>query len=219
MGIPILILGESGSGKSASLRNLDPDSAVIIQAVSKLLPFKSSFKKRSQENPKGQILVTDKSQEIIKIIQGASKAGRKVICIDDFQYTMANEFMRRTLDKETGNAAFAKYNEIAKNAWDIIMAIQALPSDVRVYILSHTQTDDMGNTKIKTIGKLLDEKITLEGLFTIVMRAMRVDSKHVFSTKNNGNDTVKTPMGMFDAPIVDNDLKSIDEAITAYYEI
>ena len=214
MGIPVLILGESGTGKTASLRNLDADKTALIQAVSKPLPFKSNFKPRNQKAQTGTVNVCDNSDQIIKLMRGASSAGFKVIVIDDFQYVMANEFMRRTA--ETG---FNKFTEIAKHAWDIAMAAQALPADVRVYLLSHTQTDDQGNTKIKTIGKLLDEKITLEGLFTIVMRTLRMDGKYLFSTQNNGHDTVKTPMDMFPEDTTENDLQMVDNAITAYYGI
>lgn len=214
MGIPILILGESGTGKTASLRNLDADKTALIQAVSKPLPFKSKFKARDPEAQTGTVNVTDDSNRIIQLMNSASGAGFKIIIIDDFQYVMANEFMRRSAEK-----GFNKFTEIAKHAWNIIMAVQALPADVRVYFLSHTQTDDQGNTKIKTIGKLLDEKITLEGLFTIVMRTRRTDRKYLFSTQNNGNDTVKTPMGMFPEDAIDNDLQMIDNAIKSYYEI
>jgi hypothetical protein len=99
------------------------------------------------------------------------------------------------------------------------MCAQEAPDDVRIYLLSHTNSDDQGRIKAKTIGKMLDEKITLEGLFTIVMRAMRLDGKYLFSTQNNGNDTVKTPMGLFQDETIDNDLSVIDQEIKTYYNI
>lgn len=219
MGIPVMILGESGSGKTASLRNLNPEEVILIQAVGKPLPFQNTFKPWDSTAKTGSLIVTDNSAIICRAIATFPDYGKKIIVIDDYQYTMANEFMRRVLDKETGNAAFAKYNEIARSAWDIAMAAQATPSDVRVYILSHTQTDDQGRTKIKTIGKLLDEKITLEGLFTIVMRAMRVDNRYVFTTQNSGYDTVKTPMEMFESDLIENDLSLVDKSIKQYYGI
>ena len=221
MGIPSLILGESGSGKSASLRNINPNDAILIQAIKKPLPFPAgkNWKHWDGASKTGSIVVTDRSQTICKIIETAPTYGKKIIIIDDYQYTMANEFMRRVLDKESGAGAFAKYNEIAKFAWDIIMAAQNSPDDVRVYILSHTQTDDLGKTKIKTIGKLLDEKITIEGMFTIVMRSMRKDDGYFFTTQNNGYDTVKTPMGLFESELIDNDLGAVDGAIKTYYSI
>jgi hypothetical protein len=145
------------------------------------------------------------------------KTSRNVIVIDDFQYTMANEFFRRVMDKETGNASFAKYNEIAKNAWDIINCASSLPDYKRVYILSHTQVDDAGTTKIKTIGRLLDEKLVIEGMLSIVLRAEIFDGRNFMRTKNSGNDTVKTPLGMFEEERIDNDLLTIDKVIVDYY--
>lgn len=127
--------------------------------------------------------------------------------------------MRRVLDNETGNAAFAKYNEIARNAWDILMTEGKLADETRVYILAHTQEDDNGRIKAKTIGKLLDEKITLEGLLTIVMRTAVINGQYLFSTQNSGSDTVKTPLDMFTEEHVPNDLAAIDQIITDYYAI
>ena len=217
MSIATLILGESGTGKSTSLRNIDPSKVLLIQAVKKPLPFKSSnWKIATKENPEGSIYISDKSQNIAAAMERTKKS---IIVIDDYQYTMSNEFMRRVLDKEIGNAAFQKYNEIAKFAWDIINLAGNLSDDKRVYILSHTQTDDTGHTKIKTIGKLLDEKITIEGLFSIVLRTQLINSSYVMSTKNSGNDTVKSPIGLFEDDHIDNDLDFIDQKICEYYEI
>lgn len=218
MSIATLILGQSGTGKTASLRNLDPAHTLLIQAVKKPLPFRSKgwawFGKES--NPQGNIFVTDQAQTIIKLMKGTK---RSVIVIDDFQYILANEFMRRVLDKETGNAAFAKYNEIAHNAWSILMAASQLSDEKRVYILGHTQEDDSGHIKAKTIGKLLDEKITIEGLLTIVLRTSVINGQYLFSTKNNGADTVKTPMGLFEDEHIENDLAAADAAIYSYYNL
>jgi hypothetical protein len=209
MSIATMILGQSGTGKTASLRNLDPASTLLIQPVKKPLPFKSTgWGAWSKENHTGNIFHTDQAGHIIKIMHGTKKP---VIVIDDFQYILANEFMRRVLDKETGNAAFAKYNEIAHNAWSILMAASQLDDWKRVYILGHTQEDESGKTKAKTIGKLLDEKITLEGLLTIVLRTNVINGNYLFSTKNSGNDTVKSPIGLFDEELIENDLKAIDQ--------
>jgi len=217
MSTTTMILGESGTGKSASLRNLDPENTLLIQCVAKPLPFRSSaWKQLTKSNPGGSVFVSDQSPMICRAL---SQTRRDVIVIDDFQYLMSNEFMRRVTDKEVGNAAFAKYNEIARSAWDVIMAAGQLGPTKRVYLLSHTSTDDFGHTKIKTVGKLLDEKIVLEGLVTIVMRSLVKDGAYVFSTRNSGADTVKSPMGMFDAPVIDNDLAAVDAAIYAYYGI
>lgn len=217
MSYPVLILGESGTGKTTSLRNLNPEHCVLIQSVKKPLPFRSTgWKRYSPETKEGNVFVTDKSETIVRIINGTSAP---IIIIDDFQYIMANEFMRRVLDKESGNAAFAKYNEIARSVWDIINAAAQAGDVKRVYMLSHTQNSEDGNVKIKTIGKLLDEKITIEGMFTLVLRTSVNQGSYLFSTHNSGHDTVKTPLGMFADDYIPNDLAAVDAAITEFYEI
>lgn len=216
MSIATLIIGESGSGKSASIKNLDPEKTLLIQSVKKPLPFRSLDWKPVIKGSGGSIFFTDKSEYIVAAM---SRTDKEIIVIDDFQYLMSNEFMRRVTDKESGSQAFAKYNEIARHAWDVLMAASDLAEHKRVYILSHTSTDDFGKTKIKTIGKLLDEKIVLEGLVTIVLKTSIVDSKNFFSTKNSGSDTVKSPMGLFESDLIDNDLLAVDEKICEYYGI
>lgn len=218
MSIASMILGQSGTGKSASLRNLDPEDTLLIQAVKKPLPFRAkgwSYFDRGS-NQTGNIFVTDQSAQIVKLMQGTK---RHIVVLDDFQYILANEFMRRVLDKETGNAAFAKYNEIARSAWDILMAAGQQADEKRIYILGHTQEDDGGRIKAKTIGKLLDEKITIEGLLTIVLRTAVINEQYLFSTQNNGSDTVKSPMELFTEPHIPNDLKVVDDKICDYYGI
>jgi hypothetical protein len=213
MSITTMILGESGSGKSASMRNLSAADTLLIQAVKKPLPFRSHewvpFVKESA--PSGNIFTTDHHDTIIKLMV---KTRRKVIVLDDFQYILANEFMRRTDER-----GFDKFTEIGKHAWDIITAAAQLPDDVRVYILSHTETTDSGRVKIKTIGRMLDEKITLEGMVTICLRTILRDGQYFFSTRNNGSDTVKAPMGLFADDLIENDLAMVDAAISDYYSL
>lgn len=212
-----MILGQSGTGKTTSLRNFDPAEVLLIQAVKKPLPFRAKgWGPCTKATPDGSVIVTDNAHTIVGAMQRTAKP---IIIIDDFQYILANEFMRRVLDNETGNAAFAKYNEIARNAWDILMCAGKLPDTTRVYILAHTQQDDAGHIKAKTIGKLLDEKITIEGLLTIVMRTTVINGQYLFSTQNNGLDTVKTPMGMFDSEHIENDLAKVDQVICDYYNL
>ena len=158
--------------------------------------------------------MTDDSAKLCAAMQRTTK---NIIIIDDLQYLLANEFMRRVTDVAKGNEAFAKYNEIARKAWDVFMAASALPDHKRVYILSHTSTDDFGKTKIKTIGKLLDEKIVMEGLVTIVLRTQVQNGNYLFSTRNSGSDTVKSPLGLFDDELIDNDLATVDAQIFNYY--
>lgn len=217
MSTAVMIIGESGTGKSTSLRNLKPEQTLLIQAVRKPLPFRSKeWKPATKENPQGSIFVSDQSATIVAAMQ---RTARDIIVIDDFQYVMANEFMRRVTDNETGNGAFAKYNEIARSAWDILTAASSLADSKRVYLLSHTSTDEFGKTKIKTIGKLLDEKIVMEGLVSIVLRTAVVNGQYLFRTRNNGSDTVKSPIGLFEDEMIPNDLAAVDAAITEFYGI
>jgi hypothetical protein len=205
MSITTLVLGQSGTGKTASLRNLDPERVALIKATEKPLPFRAAGWAQ---------VTTDNWQRLIQAAQKAANNGRQIVVVDDFQYLMANEFMRRSDEK-----GFEKFTEIARHAWEVINAMSALPAHVRVYILSHTQDDDYGRTKIKTIGKMLDEKITLEGLFTTVLRTQVQDGHYMFRTVNNGSDTVKAPMGLFDSDVIENDLAAVDAAICDYYSI
>lgn len=208
MSIATLILGQSGTGKTTSLRNLDPNDVLLIQAVKKPLPFRSSEWKYLTKDG-GSMYVCDKPIEICEIM---TRTKKKIIIIDDNQYIMANEFMRRSMEK-----SFDKFTEIGRNMWDIFNKASALPDDVRVYILSHTEESEAGKTKIKTIGKLLDEKITLEGMVTICLQTQVVNDNYIFMTKNNGHNTVKSPIGLFESEHIENDLKAVDDAIVEYY--
>ena len=197
-----MILGESGTGKSASLRNFQPDEIGVINVCGKPLPFRSQIKTFNSDN--------------YMQIEKALKANEKrSAVIDDCQYLMANEFMRNA--KVTG---YQKFTDIAKNFWDLVqMVIRELPEDIIVYFLGHIDRDQNGNEKFKTIGKMLDEKITVEGMFTVVLKTSVQDGRYLFSTRNSGADTVKSPIGMFDEPYIDNDLKMVDTAIREYYNI
>jgi hypothetical protein len=202
MAIPVLILGESGSGKSASMRNFKSDDLGIINVSRKPLPFRSDLK-------------TYDTDDYTKITFALKGAKTKIIVIDDVQYLMANEFMRNA--KVTG---YQKFTDLALNFWNLVqLVINELPPDVIVYFMAHIERDSGGNEKMKTIGKMLDEKITIEGLFTIVFKTSVTDGKYSFSTQTNGQDTVKTPMGMFDKLLIDNDLKAVDKVIREYYGI
>lgn len=202
MGIPVMILGQSGSGKSSSMRNFKKGELGIINVASKPLPFRSEIKPFNSDN-------------YMQIEEVLKKATAKSIAIDDCQYLMANEFMRNA--KMQG---YQKFTDIALNFWTLVQfVIKGLPEDVIVYFMGHTETDANGNVKLKTIGKMLDEKITIEGMFTIVLRTQVTDGKYTFRTQTDGMDTVKSPIGLFDQLEIDNDLKYVDGKIREYYNI
>src|SRR5437899_5950424 len=211
MSTPVLVLGESGSGKSAALRNMVANEVLLVQAIAKPLPFKNSeWQLFNQETKKGNIFVTDKATDILMLMQHTK---RKIIVMYDFQYILANELMRRYMER-----GYDKFSEIGYNGWNLISTAAALAPDVRVYVLGHSHTDENGKTKIKTPGKLLDTH-SVEGMFSIVLRNIVIDHEHLFATKNSGSDTVKTPMGMFESDAIPNDLAFVDEKLCKYYEI
>lgn len=212
MSVPVLVLGGSGEGKSASMRNFKPEDTLLIQAIAKPLPFQNdAWKVFDGATKSGNIVVTDKSADITQLMQ---KTKRRIIVLDDFQYVMANEFMRRSEEK-----GYEKFTEIGRHAWNVCMLASQLDKDVRVYIMAHTETSDAGKVKIKTIGKMLDEKITVEGMFTIVLRAVVRDQDYLFATHNSGSDTTKSPMGMWKEDLIDNDLAAVDKRICEYYKL
>lgn len=205
MGTVVFILGRSGTGKSYSMRDFNPDEIALINIQGKVLPFRNGAK--------FPVKNTDDAGEVITQMKNAA-AARKTIVIDDFQYLMANEFMRRSTER-----GYDKFTEIGRHAWDVIDAVRTLPQDVIVYILCHTDTDNDGVERLKTIGRMLDEKIVLEGMSTIVLKTNVSDGTYTFLTQNNGKDTVKSPAGMFPAYAIDNNLKYVDEKIRNYYGI
>jgi hypothetical protein len=214
MGISTLVIGQSGRGKSTSIANLDPATTMVVKVINKPFPFRSKdWKRWDKDSQTGSYEVTDNYEIIKAIIKGAKSKGKKVIVIDDMQYLMANEFMKRSSER-----GFDKFTEIAEHIWSLVMvANEATDDDMRIYFLSHTEQNDIGETKAKTIGKLLDDKITLEGMFTIVLGAGKDGDEFFFSTQNNGRDTCKSPKGMFAEDRVANDLKLVDDAIVEYY--
>ena len=201
MAIIVMVYGQSGTGKSTSLRNFKPEDVCIVNVSGKPLPFKNKHK-------------TFNTDDYISIEAAIQKAPAKSIVIDDATYLMTGEYMRTA--KVTG---YQKFTELALNYYTLVKTAAALPDDKIVYFMGHSDIDSNGNEKFKTIGKLLDEKITLEGMFTIVLKTVVTDGKYQFSTRNSGQDTAKTPMGMFSEPLIENDLAAVDKAIREYYEI
>ena len=206
MAVPVLIIGKSGSGKSASMMNLDPSKTALISVLGKPLPFKGKFDQ----------VVTDDSAKIVGIIKAAK---RPIVVVDDVGYTMTNMFMRDHAAGGGGNAVFSLYNNIGDKFWNMIEAVRKIPEDKRVYFIMHEEQNDFGNVRPKTIGKMIDEKVCLEGMFTICLRCIVSNGKHVFRTQSDGLDVAKTPIGMFDDLEIPNDLAMVDKAICEYYEI
>lgn len=201
MGIPVLILGPSGSGKSASLRNFEPEEVGIFNVANKPLPFRKK-------------LPTANNATYEMIAGSLKKKNKKTYVIDDSQYLMANEFFDRA--KETG---YQKFTDIGLHFRNLLQTvIQQTPEDVIVYFLHHTEEDMSGRLKAKTIGKMLDEKLTVEGLFSIVLLTVAEGTEHYFLTNSDGSSTAKSPMEMFDLKI-DNDLRMVDQIIREYYDL
>ncbi len=211
-----LILGESGVGKSASLRNMPASDTLVIQAVKKPMPFKAAeWGFLSKENPKGNIIVTHDKGAVLSAL---GRTSRNVIVLDDWSY--ATSLPTLSIGDRKGDGVFQVYRDIAADLVQIIEAAAALPDSKRVYIMAHVTTDETsGTTHMKTAGKLLSNTITVEGLVTMVLRARKANGRHFFQTTNDGSDTTKTPIGMFSEEHIDNDLALVDKAVCAYYEI
>jgi len=202
MGIPVLILGESGSGKTYAIKNMDPEKVGVFLVEKPRLPFRKPFK----------VCQNAGYHTILKVLADP-KLKRYVI--DDSQYLLVNEFFDRA-----GESGYQKFTDMALNFRNLIhFVIRKVPDDVIVYFLHHTDTDVNGKIKAKTIGRMLDEKLTVEGLFDIVMRTVVDADGHWFLTQTNGQDTVKTPEEMFTQARIPNDLAAVDEMIRKYYEM
>lgn len=200
MGIPVMILGESGSGKSASMRNFEIEEVGVFNVANKPLPFRKKLNKA--DNASYQT-----------IMKGLANPKLKTYVIDDSQYLLVNEMFDRA--KETG---YNKFSDIAYNFRNLIeFIIKKVPDDVIVYFLHHTERTDDGRIKAKTVGKMLDNQLTVEGLFSIVLLCKADGQRHYFVTQSDGYSTAKSPMEMFDLEI-DNDLKLVDTTIRNYYE-
>ena len=201
MGIPVLVLGASGSGKSTSMRNFKEDEIGIFNVAGKPLPFRKKLPK-----------VNNATYGTIK--KGLSSPKLKTYVIDDSQYLMAFESFDHA--KETG---YGKFTNMALNFRDLINhVVTNVPDDVIVYFLHHTELSEDGKLKAKTLGKMLDNQLTVEGLFSIVLLCQVEGSEHYFITNSDGSNPAKSPMDMFELKI-DNDLKMVDSTIREYYEM
>ena len=199
--VPVLLIGQSGSGKSTSLRNFKGDEVAVVNVLGKPLPFKSDIK-------------AGKCDDYATILKAIAKTEKKTIVIDDANYLITNEFMNKTSVK-----GFDKYNEMGNNFFNLINGIKNIEGGKTVYLIMHEDTDENGNVKPKTIGKLLDDKVNIQGMFTICIRSMYDNGNYIFRLKTNGQDCVKTPFDMFKDESMENDLKAFDKVVREYYEL
>jgi hypothetical protein len=199
-------MGESGSGKSASLRNFAPNEISVFNVTSKPLPFKQG---------KTKIPKIDNAT-YADIANALAKPNKRAYMIDDAGYLLSFEMFKRA--NETG---YGKFTDMAKNFFDMLDFINTqLPSDIIVYITMHTEDDsEMHKVKVKTIGKMLDQNLKIEGLFSIVLRAVQTEDGYKFVTRDDMISTAKSPIGMWDEDMIDNDLKAVDTTIREYYDM
>ena len=205
MGMPVLIYGKSGSGKSRSLKNFGENEIFLINVERKFLPFRKKF---------DYVLKTD---NVPKIQRSLLKMPTKTAVIDDAGYILTNRYMR---EKGQVKNTFETYDNIGNDFWSLFEFIKAeLPDDVIVYIIMHEETDDYNNTKLKMMGKVREQKVCVEGMVSIALRCSTDEEGHHFVTNSDGKDISKSPEEMFENLIIDNDLKVVDTAIREYYGI
>lgn len=220
----IAIVGSSGVGKSSSIRTLNPAETFIINVASKPLPFKgwrSKYTIWNKENPNGNYINTSNVSTISSILNyiNTKRPEIKSIVIDDSQYLMAFEYMDRS-----GETGFKKFSEIAQKFYSVLKAGISMRDDLNIIMTCHSE--NIGDTdnpqyKIKTIGKMIDNTITVEGLFTYVLFSMiqRDDDdkpKYVFQTHSDGTTTAKTPMDCFEEDYIPNNLQYVIDKIAEY---
>lgn len=199
-------MGESGSGKSASLRNFSPNEISVFNVTNKPLPFKQG---------KTKIPKIDNAT-YADIANALANPNKRAYVIDDAGYLLSFEMFKRA--NETG---YSKFTDMAKNFFDMLDFINTkLPNDIIVYITMHTEDDsEMHRVKVKTIGKMLDQNLKIEGLFSIVLRAVQTEDGYKFVTRDDMVSTAKSPIGMWEEDMIDNDLKAVDATIREYYDM
>lgn len=209
MAIPVLIFGKSGSGKSRAIKFFAEDEILLVNVEGKSLPFKNKFK---------YVLMPPHADDVDKILDKLTKMPCKSAVIDDAGYLMTHYFMNNHRNKK-GNSSFEMYDDLADMFYKLISEIKrSVPEDVIVYIVMHEDvSENTGDVKPKTIGKLLDSKVCIEGMVTICLRCMSENGRHFFRTVTDGYDPVKTPEDMFNSDEIDNDLKLVDDTIREFY--
>lgn len=221
----ILIIAESGSGKSTAIRTLDPSETAIINIANKPLPFKgwkSKYSVLDKENPKGNLINVSSANGVYKAMQHVNEKMPHIknLIIDDWQYMSSFEYFDKANEK-----GYDKFTQIAANLAQVAKLPKDLRQDLYVFFLTHSEdiVDMNGKRKVKakTIGKMIDNSLTLEGLFSIVLfgKVLKAEDgtlSYVFSTRTDGDTTCKTPMGMFDDEYIPNDLKYVKDCIIKY---
>ena len=220
----IAIVGSSGTGKSSSIRNLNPAETFIINVASKPLPFKgwrSKYTIWSKDNPNGNYINTSDVLTIGKILTyvNSKRLEIKNVIIEDAQYLMAFEYMDRAQEK-----GFQKFTDIAQKFYSVLKSGMTMRDDLNVIMTCHSEnigTADEPHLKIKTLGRMIDNSITVEGLFTYVFfteirRGDDDKSEYVFQTHSDGTTTAKSPMGCFEEDYIPNDLQFVLDKIAEY---
>jgi len=216
MSINVLIIGESGTGKSTAIRTLPPEQTFLINVINKPLPFRGSNKlytKLSADGLTGNYYATDDHSTIMRLINMVNKKRPEIkyLVMDDAGYTLTNDFMRGALQK-----GYEKFSILARDFWEIMKTMNETRSDLLCFMLMHSDVDAQGKSKPKTIGKMLDEKVCIEGMFSCVLHSFLADGIYSFVTNNTGTLMAKSPMGLFDQQIIPNDLFLVSEKINDY---
>ncbi len=225
MATSTLVIADSGSGKSTSIRNLNPEETFIINIANKPLPFKGwkgKYKQISKDNPSGNLTSTSTSVGIMKALKHVNDKMPHItnVVVDDWQYMSSFEYFDRANEK-----GYEKFTQIASNLAQVAKMPKDLREDLYIFFLTHSEesTDINGHRKVKakTVGKMIDNTLTLEGLFSIVLfgKAIKQEDgtlEYVFETQTNGENTCKSPMGMFDELTIPNDLQYVKECILEY---
>lgn len=212
-----LIIGESGTGKSTSIRNLKSEETFIVNVIDKPLPFrgyKTKYKNMSSDWKEGNYFSADDYSRIIKAVTFISnnRPDIKTIIIDDFQFIMVNEFMRRCMER-----GFDKFSEIANHAWSLMHTLKQLREDIDIFILCHSDLDDTGKMNIKTIGKMFKNNYSLETAVPMMLQTEITDGNYYFVTQGDARHLAKSPLGMFEDARIPNDLKFVKDKMTEYY--
>ncbi|MCD6434870.1 MAG: AAA family ATPase [Clostridiales bacterium] len=211
----ILILAKSGSGKSTSIRTMDPKTTMVIQPKKKRLPFPhKDWKRWDKDKAEGSIFQINTFDGIKAVLTKMEEVGKKTIIIDDFVYVLADRVMA-----DVDTKGFEKWTELAVDFNNLMTHIDNMHEDIRVYIMTHTDEDDIGRIKMKTAGKLIDNLLTPEGMFTIVLGMAKTDSGSFFITNGSSMTPYKSPMDMWKDKQIPNDLKAVDDRIVEFYDI